>query len=208
MVRATEGNPLALACLASNFTGHDSQGNQDKRAWQDAYSELIILLQNPEDKIVLGHDVHTSRSLWAAMKMCLDSLQTTDAKAILCFLAASKHESLPEEVLRILHKHKKSSSSTFYKSSRELLARELVKDSSRDIAPWVLDAAKTGTEDDAQRMSAMSSTRSTTWSIRSLVKLYMEANAKEVSSVIGALLHDEFAAELSLLGEVVHQGTA
>jgi hypothetical protein len=191
--------------LASNFTF--SQDNyHDKRAWQDAYKELRSILDTPVDKIVLGHPGDVPRSLWASMKMCLDSLQTRDANAILSLLYASKGESLPEEVLRILHGHKKTSSSTFRKSTDELLMRELVKRSRPNVAPWVLLANERDIKSEVQVIS-------TIWSIRSLVKLYMEAqmtNQEEVKLVVSALVgfDKEMSDEPSLQADLTHPGSA
>jgi hypothetical protein len=198
MIETTEGNPLALACLASNFTYN--QDKQDKRAWQDTFKELRVLLNLPEEKIVLGHRDYASRSLWAAMKICLASLQTTDAKAILFFLYASKDESLSQEVLQILHAHGKTSSSTFNISSGELLMRELVKARDYNLAPRSL---LKGT--DIKEKLQM---RSRIWSIRSLVKLYVEdpmANNEDMKSVIGALVGAGAMKDSCLQGDVSHQ---
>jgi hypothetical protein len=198
MIRATDSNPLALACLARNCTYRRDKKN--KRAWKEAYKQLRGLLDNPEEKIVLGHPEFAPRSLWAAMRMCLNSLQTTDAKVILFFLYASKGESLPEEVLRMLHARRRTSSSTFSTSIEELEARELVKPLGEgNLAPMSL-LSKSDDIDEAEIKPPI-------WSIRTVVKLYMEAhmaNQEKVRSVIGALVNTEEngRAESCLQGEV------
>ncbi|CAM6096016.1 unnamed protein product [Calypogeia fissa] len=185
MITATDRNPLALACLASNFAYTQDKGN--KRYWQDAWSELSRLLDNKEMAIVAGqNDNPTPRSLWGAMKLCIDSLETKEeAKRTLFVMYACKGESVPEEVLRILCAGMNMSSCTFNRAKDELCMRELLKCTD--------DALASKMDLDNSPLPA--------WSLLSLVKLYLEryvAGVQEFSAVIGALLGDDkFSPETS-----------
>lgn len=165
--------------MASHFAY--SQDNQDERAWQDAHAGLRKLLDNPEENIVLGNTESAPRSLWAAMKICIGSLDTMDAKSLLSLVYACKGEIVPEIVLKIWHASLKSSSCPFTKSKDELVMRELVKVISQ------------GTEAHDNRVNLQGKGQ-ILLSLRSLVKLYMEqhmAGKEEIKSAIGELIGNE-----------------
>lgn len=177
IIEEADRNPLALACLASHFAFSDDDDKTDQRAWQDAYSEWDKLLSNREEKIVLGS---TPRSLWTAMKLCIDTLQTKDARKILFVMYGCNGEFVPEALLRILHARIKTPSSSFIKSTNELVMRKLLK-----------PAIKSNPKD-------YGGGESRGWSLRSLVKHYIEQQmakgediAEEIRFVIGELVGDE-----------------
>ncbi|CAM6129886.1 unnamed protein product [Calypogeia fissa] len=193
MIRATDSNPLALACLASTFAYTQDKGN--KRQWLDAWKGLSTVLDNEEMAIVVGqNDESPPRSLWGAMKVCIDSLETKeDAKSTLFLMYACKGESVPEEVLRILCAGMNMPNSTFNRSIGELYMRELLK----------------CTDDTLASKMGLDESPSLAWSLLSLVKLYMDsyiAGKQEFSAVIGALLGDDkFSPEMSSKGKELHE---
>lgn len=192
MIQTTGRNPLALACLASNFAY--AEDKTKLRLWKEAYTALREILDCPETAIVLTPDT-PPRSLWAAMKICFDSLETSDAKNILFLMYACEGESVPEEVLRILHTATKTSSGLFLKSIQELRSRELLKLSAGTIAIKIHldDKHQTG----QQESSALS--------LLTTVKLYMDQHMpgeEKMRSLFGALLGD---AEINAESSVQHE---
>ncbi|CAM6088866.1 unnamed protein product [Calypogeia fissa] len=184
MIHITEGNPLALACLASHFAYSEDKENEE--VWQEAYGDLRDLLDSPEEKILLGDTVSAPRSLCAAMKICIDSLENVDSKKLLSLMFAFKGELVLEIVLRAWHSGMKKSRSPFKRSIEELLMRELVKRFLGTTASYITSLHEKDAKDEAQLVITL-------WSIRSLVKLYLEQTMakREISSLFCELIGNE-----------------
>lgn len=189
MIGATVGNPLALALLASTFSYMADRKN--KSAWRDAWMELSQLPDSKDTTISHGQDDESAapRSLWGPMRLCLQSLETRDAKRILFLLYACKAESVPEEVLRLFCAGMKISSSSFTRATNELWMRQLLKRNADTLASKM-------------NLDKRDHESSPAWSLQSLVKLYMEqqtVGTQEVRDLIRALLGDEkFSPESSV----------
>lgn len=188
---------MALACLATNFAY--SEGSEDRRlklrAWQEAYRNLQELLNSPDQKIVLGNTESVPRSLWAAMKLCIDSLDSSDARKLLSLIYACKGEVVPEMVLTVWHASMKTSRAPFFKSMDELLMRELVKNNLRPMALYMEYLEDNGQEPEIQEWTTL-------WSLRSVVKLYMQqdpSTTTEIRSIIDELsCNEESSSDLTV----------
>jgi hypothetical protein len=97
IMEATEGNLLALACLA------DEISESGEIEWRAACDNLPQILNRPEKKVVLGVEVHHApvRTLWSAMELNLKSLEIQQAKSLLFMIFACQGKSVPEEILMI-----------------------------------------------------------------------------------------------------------
>ncbi|CAM6087058.1 unnamed protein product [Calypogeia fissa] len=191
LIEATGRNPLALACLASNFANDRDKTNV--RAWKDTYDALCFILDHEETQFVLGRTPESPpRSLWAAMKICVDSLKSGDAKDILFLMYSCEAEVVPQEVLRLLHAATKTSSGMFLNSIEELRSRELMKGSANTIAPKLNFDDKDQTDQE----------ESVSWSLLTTVKLYIDQHMtgdEKMISLFGALLgNDGMKAESSV----------